>query len=67
MTQEEINLIFGKAEAGDLEAMKQATFLCLQIANLHMQEGNLDQANLCMSQADIYKRKAMAADPTWIP
>jgi len=67
MTEIEFNEIIRNAEAGNLDAMKQVTFLFLQLANIHMQEGRLDQANLCMSQADTYKRKAMIADPTWIP
>jgi hypothetical protein len=67
MTDAEFNEIFRLAEAGNTEALKQATFLCLQLANVHMQEGRMDQANLCMTQADTYKRQAMAADPTWIP
>ena len=46
--------------------MKLSTGYLLQLANQFIEAGQLDVAENAIAQADIYQKKAMAANPTWI-
>ena len=65
MTEQEFWTIVNKAESGDIEAMKRAAFLFIEVANQHTAAGRIEQAASLIKKVDEYRKKIKTVDPTW--
>jgi hypothetical protein len=65
MTKEEIQATINKADSGDLDAMKKAAQIFIEIANLNTDAGKLEISLECMKRSDEYIKRIKTLDPTW--
>jgi len=65
MTRDEVYAIFNKADSGDVNAMKKAASILIEMSEQHTNAGRIEQALSCIEKSDYYAKKIRAVDPKW--
>jgi len=63
MTKEEIQATINRADSGDLDAMKKAAQIFIEIANLNTEAGRLEIALECIKRSDEYIKRIKEIEP----
>jgi len=62
MTKDEFILLCNKADLGDIDAMKKAAFILMEMAEKKLKEGKFDDATYLKSKIEEYMKKIRAVN-----